>query len=339
MTDKPTLNERHKLVDEEVLDPERPIIDPHHHLWRDKDVASYELEHLWRDAGSGHNIIGTVFVECNADYRPDGPEALRPVGETEYVASTAAKSRQNSAPGNPPILGIVSHANLTLGEAVVDVIQAHREAADGLLRGIRHSVAYYPHPPAVERYTGRTRHLLMNDDFRKGFAQLAPSGMSFDAWLTHEQIPELTDIARAFPETTIVFDHFGGPMGIGPYAGRQAELFPQWQQDVAELATCENVVAKIGGLAMMINGWGWDERDTPATSDEIVAAHEAYYLHTIDHFGPDRCMFESNFPVDKVSVSYRTLWNAFKKIARRFDENEKDAMFRGTAQRVYSLET
>jgi predicted TIM-barrel fold metal-dependent hydrolase len=177
----------------------------------------------------------------------------------------------------------------------------------------------------------------MDDDFRQGFAQLAPAGLSFDAWLTHEQIPELTDIARAFPETTIIFDHFGGPMGIGPYAGKQAEIFPQWQQDVAELASCENVVAKIGGLAMMINGWGWDERDTPATSDEIVAAHEAYYLHTIDNFGPERCMFESNFPVDKVSVSYGVLWNAFKKIASRFDEKEKDVMFRGNAERIYRL--
>jgi L-fuconolactonase len=331
------LNEWHKLVDEEVLDPERPIIDPHHHLWRDKDVSDYELENLWYDTGSGHNIIGTVFVECGADYRKDGPEPMRPVGETEYVAAAAATSQENTAPGNPPILGIVSHADLQLGTAVNDVIEAHREAADGLLRGIRHSVAYYPDPPAVERYTGRIKHLLMDNDFRQGFAQLASAGMSFDAWLTHGQIPELTDLARKFPETTIIFDHFGGPMGIGPYAGKQAEIFPQWQQDVAELATCENVVAKIGGLAMMINGWGWDERDTPATSDEIVAAHEAYYLHTIDNFGPEHCMFESNFPVDKVSVSYRVLWNAFKKIASRFDDDEKDAMFRGNAERIYRL--
>jgi predicted TIM-barrel fold metal-dependent hydrolase len=325
-------------VKEEIIDPERPIIDPHHHLWRDKKVSDYELENLWADTASGHNIIGTVFVECGADYRPDGPIALRPVGETEYVAAAAAKSRENSAPGKPPILGIVSHANLQLGDAVEDVIEAHRDAANGLLRGIRHSVAYYPDPPSVERYTGRIKHLLMDNDFREGFAQLAPAGLSFDAWLTHGQIPELTDLARAFPETTIIFDHFGGPMGIGPYAGKQAEIFPQWQQDVAELASCENVVAKIGGLAMMINGWGWDERDTPATSDEIVAAHEAYYLHTIDRFGHERCMFESNFPVDKVSVSYGVLWNAFKKIAGRFNEDEKTAMFRTNAERIYRLE-
>mgnify|MGYP001815966714 FL=1 len=178
----------------------------------------------------------------------------------------------------------------------------------------------------------------MNAEFREGFAALAPAELTFDAWLTHEQIPELTDIARAFPETTIIFDHFGGPMGIGPYEGKQAEIFKQWKLDVAELATCDNVVAKLGGLAMPINGWGWNERDLPATSDEVVANHEAYYLHSINCFGPNRCMFESNFPVDKLSVSYQVLWNAFKKMASRFDDDEQTAMFRGTAERVYRLE-
>lgn len=324
-------------VREDIIDPERPIIDPHHHLWNDKEGKDYEIETLWSDMAAGHNILGTVFVECSTNYRKDGPENLRPVGETDYVVRQAATSRKGTAPQQPPILGIVSHANLKLGDAVVEVFDAHREVADGLLRGIRHSVAYYPHPPAVERYTGRIRHLLMDADFRKGFAHLAPADLSFDAWLTHEQIPELTDIARAFPETIIIFDHFGGPMGIGDYAGKQAEIFPQWQKDVAELATCDNIVAKIGGLAMPINGWGWNERDTPATSDEIVAAHEGYYLHTIDAFGPDRCMFESNFPVDRLSVSYNVLWNAFKKIANRFNDDEKTAMFRSTAERVYGI--
>jgi len=326
-------------VKEEIIDPDRPIIDPHHHLWRDKDVPPYELEKLWADTASGHNIIGTVFIECSANYRKDGPKPMRPVGETEYVASAARNAKANAGPGRPPILGIVSHADLTLGAGVADVIDAHRDAGMGLLRGIRHSVAYYPDPPAVERYTGRIKHLQMDPSFREGFAQLAPAEMSFDAWITHTQIQELTGLARAFPETTIVFDHFGGPLGIGPYEGKQAEIFGQWKIDVAELAKCENVVAKLGGLAMMINGWGWDKRDLPATSDEIVAAHEAYYLHTIDCFSPERCMFESNFPVDKVSVSYGVLWNALKKMARRFSEDEKTALFRTNAERVYRLET
>ena len=326
-------------VKEEIVDPERPIIDPHHHLWSDKKGASdYQIEQLWSDMAEGHNVVGTVFVECSTNYRNTGPKRLWPVGETEYVVTQANKSHGTSTASEAPILGIVSHADLKLGDAVVEVLEAHREASAGLLRGIRHSVAYYPYPPAVERYTGRIRHLLLDEQFRKGFAQLASAGLNFDAWLTHEQIPELTDIARAFPNTTIICDHFGGPMGIGEYAGKQLEIFPQWQQDIEELATCENVVAKLGGLAMPINGWGWDQRATPATSNEIVAAHSAYYLHTIDCFGPDRCMFESNFPVDRLSVSYNVLWNAFKKIAGAFSAEEQHAMFMGNAQRIYSLQ-
>lgn len=324
-------------VIEDIIDPQRPIIDPHHHLWRDKTVDDYQLADLWEDTGSGHNIIGTVFVECSADYRKEGPEALRPVGETDYVSAAAEISSTQAADGRPPILGIVSHANLRLGDAVEEVIAAHLDAGKGRVKGIRHSVAYYPDPPAVDRYAGRTQHLLLDPDFRRGFTKLAPFDMSFDAWLLHPQIRELIDLARKFPETTIIFDHFGGPLGIGPYKGKQSEIYPQWKKDVADLAKCDNVVAKLGGLAMMINGWGWDERELPASSDDIVHAHQDYYLHMIDCFGPRRCMFESNFPVDKVSVSYAVLWNAFKKIGRRFNQDENELLFEGTAKWVYRL--
>ena len=324
-------------VIEDIIDPQRPIIDPHHHLWRDKTVDDYQLADLWEDTGSGHNIIGTVFVECSADYRKEGPEALRPVGETDYVSAAAEISSTQAADGRPPILGIVSHANLRLGDAVEEVIAAHLDAGKGRVKGIRHSAAYYPDPPAVDRYAGRTQHLLLDPDFRRGFTKLAPFDMSFDAWLLHPQIRELIDLARKFPETTIIFDHFGGPLGIGPYKGKQSEIYPQWKKDVADLAKCDNVVAKLGGLAMMINGWGWDERELPASSDDIVHAHQDYYLHMIDCFGPRRCMFESNFPVDKVSVSYSVLWNAFKKIGLRFSQDENELLFEGTAKWVYRL--
>ena len=329
------LDSWHAQVSEEIIEPERPIIDPHHHLWR--MGTPYELDDLWADTKAGHNITGTVFIECGAEYRADGPAALRPVGETEYVVAQAKQARKGEAPGKPPILGIVSHADLTLGAAVVDVLEAHQESAEGLLRGIRHSTAFYPDPPAVDRYAGRVAELMLQPSFREGFAQLSSAGLTYDAWLLHTQITELTDLARVFPDTTIILDHFGGPLGIGPYAGKQAELFPQWKADIAELARCENVVAKLGGLAMVINGWGWDEREKPPTSDEICATHRDYYLHTIDCFGPNRCMFESNFPVDKLSVSYAVLWNAFKKIAQGFNESEKEAMFKGTATATYRL--
>ncbi len=322
-------------VVEEVIDPDRPIIDPHHHLWRRSPV--YELDDLWADTRTGHNIVGTVFVECGAEYRKQGPRELRPVGETEYVTAIAAQARIASGPGRPPILGMICHADLLLGAAVVDVLEAQREAADGLLRGVRYSTAYYPDPPAVKRYAGRREGVMMERVFREGFSRLAPQGLNFDAWVLHPQIKELIDLARAFPETTIIFDHFGGPLGIGPYQNKQAEVFPEWKRDVAELAKNPNVVAKLGGLAMVINGWGWDQQSYPASSDDIVATHRDYYLHTIDCFGPERCMFESNFPVDKESVSYAVLWNAFKKIAADFSESEKNDLFLATAARVYRL--
>jgi predicted TIM-barrel fold metal-dependent hydrolase len=97
------------------------------------------------------------------------------------------------------------------------------------------------------------------------------------------------------------------------------------------------VVAKLGGLAMPDNGFGWDKRGVQASSDELLAAQRHYYLHMLDCFGPERCMFESNFPVDKPSIAYRSLWNAFKKLTQAFSETEKDALFYGTAQRVYRL--
>ena len=273
------LNSWLSQVEEEIVDPQTPIIDAHHHLWRSKDIIGdsrddYELDDFWSDTASGHNVIGTIFIECGTNYFSRSPKAMRPVGETEYVAAIAKKYRQETSRGRPPILGIVSHADLRLGTAVNKIIEAHIEAGNGLFRGIRHSLAYYPDPPIIDHYAGRIEHLMMQEDFRTGFAQLEPAGITFDAWLLHPQIPELTALARAFPNTTIIFDHFGGPLGVGLYEGKKSEVYQIWKQDVSELASCDNVVAKLGGLAMPINGWGWDQRDLPASSDEIVAAHQ-----------------------------------------------------------------
>ncbi|MDT2078809.1 MAG: amidohydrolase family protein [Planktomarina sp.] len=210
------------------------------------------------------------------------------------MAATAEVSLRKAGRSQLPILGIASHADLCLGVGVSEVLDAHRIAANGLLRAIRHSAAYCPAPPAVDRCAGPIELLLLRKDFRQGFAEIAPAGLTFDAWLLHPQIRDLTELARAFLDTTIIFDHFGGPLGIGPHEGKQAAIFLQWQRDIFELARCKNVVAKLGGLAMMINGWGWDTRDSPATSDEIVASHEGDYLHMIDCLGPAGCMFESS---------------------------------------------
>ncbi len=323
-------------VSEEIVDPQMPICDPHHHLW-DHPGSRYLLDELMLDTGSGHNVVSTVFVECASMYRAAGPVAMQPVGETEFVNGVAAMSASGIYGDMRACAGIVSFADLTLGAAVGEVLDAHM-AASPRFRGIRHASSWDASKEVRNAHTKPTEHLLSDVRFREGYAELGKRGLSFDAWLFHPQIPELTDLARAFPETTIIFDHFGGPLGIGPYAGKREPIFEQWKNDVSELASCPNVVAKIGGIVMAINGFGFHKADKPATSDAIVAATGPYHLHAIEQFGADRCMFESNFPVDKVSCSYPVLWNAFKKLAKDFSPSEKAALFHDTATRVYRLE-
>lgn len=323
-------------VHEEIIDPDRRIVDPHHHLWHHADNP-YLLEDLWSDTSNGHLVEKTVFVECMAEYLTTGPEELRPVGETSFVAAVAAEAQKG--PKNKARIGaIVSFADLMLGDRLDDVLDAHVDAGQGLFRGIRHAAGWDASSTVRNSHTNPPQHLYADRKFRDGFRRLGERGLTFDAWSYHPQISELTDLAKTIPETRVIFDHFGGPLGVGPYAGHRDEIFATWKEDTEALAHCPNVFAKIGGLAMPINGFGWHKRSAPANSDEIVDAHKRYYDHMIRVFGPQRCMFESNFPVDKQSVSYRVLWNAFKKIAADYTEAEKDALFRGTATQVYRIE-
>ncbi len=322
-------------VVETIIEPERPICDPHHHLW-DHPQSRYLLDELLADTGSGHNVVSTVFVECSSMYRADGPEALRPVGETEFVNGVAAMSASGGYGAMRACSGIVSHADLTLGAAVGEVLDAHMNASPRF-RGIRHAAGWDASDEVRNSHTNPPEHLLLDAKFREGFAELGKRGLSFDGWLYHAQIPELTDLARAFPDTTIVFDHFGGPLGIGPYEGQREEIFAVWSDAITELATCPNVYPKLGGLVMPINGFGFHKRSVPANSDEIVASTDRYYRRTIDAFGVERCMFESNFPVDKQSCSYHVLWNAFKKLVIDASDAEKSWLFHDAAAAAYRL--
>ncbi|MFQ5380200.1 MAG: amidohydrolase family protein [Dehalococcoidia bacterium] len=320
-------------VDEPVVDPERPIVDPHHHLW-ERPAWTYGLRELLSDTGSGHNVTKTVFVECGSAYREDGPEHLRPVGETEYVQAAAAASANS---GGARIAGIVSHADLTLGAAVSEVLDAHEEAGKGLFRGIRHAGAHAEHPEILA-IPGRAPAGLYGDErFREGVRLLGERGLTYETWHYHYQNREFLNLARAVPGTTIILDHFGTPLGVGPYETQKDEIFAAWKEDIAEIAREPNVHAKLGGLAMPDIGNGWHLRDRPANSDEFGAAVSPYYLHTIECFGPERCMLESNFPVDKLSIGYRAIWNGMKKIIAPFSEAEKDAMCSLTAERVYRI--
>jgi L-fuconolactonase len=323
-------------VVEEPLEPALPIIDPHHHLW-DHPGSRYLLDEILHDTSSGHRVMQTVFVECMSMYRADGDAAMKPVGETEFVNGIAAQSASGGYGDTRIAAGIVSFADLSLGAAVEPVLRAHLVAAPARFRGIRHAGGFDASPAIRDSHTNPPAHLYKSPRFREGFGQLAKLGLVFDAWQYHPQMPELTELAHAFPDTKIILDHFGGPLGLGPYEGRRREVFDQWKRDIAELARCPNVVVKLGGINMPVNGFAWHKRSSPPTSDELVAATRHYYLHTIDRFGPSRCMFESNFPVDRVSCSYHVLWNAFKKIAAGFSAGDKAWMFHRTAAETYRI--
>jgi predicted TIM-barrel fold metal-dependent hydrolase len=328
------------LTIEETLEPELPICDPHHHLWdfRPDGVAPrYLLDDLLEDLSAGHNVVSTVFIECGTMFKADGPDALRAVGETEFVNGIAAMSASGQYGPTRIAAGIVGTAYLRLGDAVAEVLDAQLAAGGGRLRGIREGASWDPSDAVPNHRTQPPRGLYADSAFRAGFAHLAPRGLSFEAWCYHTQLGELLDLARAFPQTTIVLDHFGGPLGIGPYAGRQDEVFTDWREAVGELARCPNVVAKLGGIAMVVNGFAWHERARPPGSEELMQASRRYYEHSIEIFGADRCMFESNFPVDKVSCSYNVLWNSFKRLTRGCSCDERARLFHDTASRIYRL--
>jgi L-fuconolactonase len=321
---------------EEILEPAIEIVDPHHHLW-DRDGHRYLLDQLLADTGSGHNIGQSVFIECGAMYRADGPTEMKPVGETEFVNGTAAMSASGRYGKSRLCAAIVGHADLRLGDAVARVLEAQIAAGDGRFRGIRHSVPWDSSDVFTKARTNPPKGQMADATWRAGFARLAPLKMTFEAWLYHTQLMELADLARAFPQTTIILNHVGGPLGIGPYQDKKEETFAHWKVGIAELGKCQNVVVKLGGLGMTFGMFDFHTRDAPPSSVELAAAYKPYIDTCITAFGVDRGMFESNFPPDGASSSYAILWNAFKRLAANFSADEKAKLFSGTAKRVYRL--
>jgi predicted TIM-barrel fold metal-dependent hydrolase len=322
------------LRTEEIIDPARPIVDPHHHLW-DRGGQRYLIEEMARDIGSGHNILATVYVDCRSMYRATGEEAFRPVGEVEFANGIAAMSASGGYGPAAICAGIVSHVNLLLGDAARPVLEAEIAAGGGRFRGIRHSSPWDADPEVAGIYAIRPKGLLLDQTFRKGFACLAPLGLSFDAWLFHPQIGELADLARAFPDTRIVLDHCGGPIGLGSY--RRDEVFSGWKATIRDIAKCPNVVVKLGGLAMCLLGYDFHKRPMPPSSEQLATAWRPYIETCIEAFGPERAMFESNFPPDKGQCSYQVIFNAFKRLAAQYSETQKTALFSKTAADFYRL--
>ncbi len=323
------------MLREDILEPDLPIIDPHHHLWVARPDR-YLLEDLVADVRTGHNVLATVFIQCGSAYRKDGPDALRPVGETSFVAEMAAATETGAYGAFRACPGIVGHADCLLGDGIDAVLEAHIQAGGGRFKGIRHSGTYDP-GIAPTAPPGAPEGLYRDPAFQRGFSRLAKYDLTFEAWLYHPQLDDLIGLLRAHPANKVVLDHFGGPLGVGPYQGRQAEVFADWSAKIRALACFPNLFIKLGGLAMNVNGHGFHHQVLPPSSGEMAQAWRPYMETAIEAFGVERCMFESNFPVDKGMCSYPVLWNAFKRIAAACSPDEKAALFHRSAARFYSL--
>ena len=330
------------LTSEPPLEPQLPICDPHHHFW-DRRLARipyqrYLLDELVADTASGHNVRSTVFIECRSMYRHDGPAEMRPVGEVEFVQGQAAMSASGLYGTTRAAAAIIGHANLNLGERVEPVLHALEAASPNRFRGIRHSVTWDPHPEVENTAAHKMEGQLESDEFRTGARVLARLGYTLEGWLYHPQLPELAAFAKAVPKLTIVLNHVGGLLGTGPYANHE-DVMVNWRKGIAAVAACPNVVVKLGGLGMVRCGFDWHTCEKPIGSEELAQAMAPYLTYCIEQFTPARCMFESNFPVDKVSFSYNVMWNAFKRLSKGYSASERAAMFHDTAAKTYRIAT
>jgi predicted TIM-barrel fold metal-dependent hydrolase len=318
---------------EDILEPDLPIIDAHHHIWITGRRPQYPPERIMADkAGSGHKVVATVFIEAHEGYREDGPEHLRAVAETEMARRLGDAALAMGGGAEGACAGIVAFVDLTGGRLTDEALEAHAAAAGGRLRGVR-QMAVVDAELAVKTPPG----LLADAEFRRGFAALAPRDLAFDVMVAHPQLAEVADLARAFPETTLVLDHVGTPIGVGRFEGRRAEAFAEWRAGLALVAACPNVVCKLGGLYIPPTGLG-PRPPRQVGSEEMASAQREHLLAAIDLFGPDRCLFESNFPVDMPFVSYVALWNGFKRVTAGFSRAEREGMFHDAAARVYRLD-
>lgn len=323
---------------EEAIEPDLKICDPHHHLWIHPN-SRYLVDEFLQDISGGHRILKTIYVECLQHYYQDGPEKFKCVGETSNVHKMTQQCQQENASTNfttKVAAGIVGFADLLLGEEVQEILDAHIAASDRF-RGIRHASAWHESNKIHNAHTKPDKNLLQNASFLKGLRCLEKMQLTFDAWCFFTQIPELTELAKAYPDLSIVLNHIGGPIGIGPYKDQRDQVFEQWKSNIIALSQCPNVVVKLGGRTMTMAGFNWHKRETPPGSIELAQAMAPYYNTCIEHFGVNRCMFESNFPVDKASCSYTVQWNAFKRMSQHYSAAERAALFHDTAVNTYKL--
>ena len=328
------------LTEETPIEPAIPLCDPHHHFW-DRRLPSipyqrYLLHELMADVDSGHNVRSTVFVEARSMYRASGPDELRPVGEVEFVQGLAAASASGVYGETRAAAAIVGHADLKLGQGVAPVLETLQAASPNRFKGIRHNVTWSPDPALEDR---ETQGIMSNDTFRAGARVLAGKGLSLDVMLSFPQLNELADFARAVPELPIILNHLGGISRTGIYAERDDEVIPAWREGIRAVAGCPNVTCKLGGMGMPRWGFGWHARNIPIGSEELAEVMAPWMNYCIEQFGPERSMFESNFPPDKVSFSYNVMYNAFKRLSQGYSPTERANLFHDAAVRAYRIET
>jgi L-fuconolactonase len=322
---------------EGILEPDLPIVDPHHHLWV-RPNYSYLFPDLLADIGSGHKIHATMFEQAASMYRADGPEELKSLGETQFVCGVAAMSASGKFGPTRCIAGMVGYVDLRLGARAKGLIERHIAISDGRIRGVRNSSTWSDDPTLKPFASNAPQGLLLDKSFREGFAALVGLDLTFDAWMFQTQLGDVIDLAHAFPQARIVLNHVGGPVAVGPYAGKRDEAFKLWRDKIKEIAGFPNTYVKLGGLGMKMPGFDFVEKPEPPSSQELANAWRPYIETCIAAFGPQRSMFESNFPVDKGSCSYQVLWNAFKRIAAGYSADEKTALFSGAAKKAYRLD-
>ena len=326
------------LTKESTLEPEIPICDPHHHFWEYRPEPSayqrYLLQELADDINSGHNVRSTVFVEARSSYRTDGPQEMRSVGEVEFVDALAEASATGQYGPGRAAAAIIGRTDLKLGELVKPVLEALQAASPNRFRGIRHSVGWDPHPEVEDR---EIEGCLGNEGYRGGARVLSSMGLCLETSMYFPQMPELAEFASALPDLTIVLNHLGGLMRTGPYGNLDDEVMATWRIGIDAVAQCPNIIMKLGGVGMPRIGFDWHTRTKPVGSEEVAESIAPFMNYSIEKIGPNRCMFESNFPVDKVSFSYNVMYNAFKRVSQGYSASERADMFHDTAARVYRI--
>jgi predicted TIM-barrel fold metal-dependent hydrolase len=322
------------MLQEDVLEPELPIIDPHHHLWL-RSGYTYLMPELAADLASGHNIVATVYAECHSMYRKDGANEQRSLGETEFVRGQAAMSASGEFGTARACDVMFGNVDLTLGGVVEPILEQHLEASSGRFRGVRLSSGW--HADEKIGNVAEQPHLLIDPRVKEAVAVVSRMGLSLDCWLYHPQLDEVAQLADDYPELTIILNHVGTPILGGPYRGKTNEVFKDWKAAIVRLSKRDNVFVKLGALPIRMPGYDGD-RSLPPGSEEVAAAWRPWMETCIDAFGPARSMYESNFPVQKRWCSYQVCWNAFKRISAGASADDKTDLFSGAAARAYRIE-